>query len=209
MLRPIVQTRRKYKKEDDKQHENQKSDIGKEKESQENSEGETQEGSSTDTDCDQDSDVSFAENSDKEIDTAELEQEDWIEHEKKHSSRRRRRRRNEEGQDPCWIEMHRRMKWRLAVKIAPLPKERWVRKAAEWNLGLSIKIKTCRAVERPKKRWEDELHDVLTTEETEATKGSDVKNNDTWKNCSKAKRQMEGKRRRIRGSRQKEKVGIK
>ena len=32
MLRPIVQTRRKYKKEDGKQHENQKSDIEKEKE---------------------------------------------------------------------------------------------------------------------------------------------------------------------------------
>ena len=31
MLRPIVQTRRKYKKEDGKQHENQKSDIEKEK----------------------------------------------------------------------------------------------------------------------------------------------------------------------------------
>ena len=67
------------KKEDGKQHENQKSDIEKEKESQENSEGETQEGSSRDTDCDQDSDVSFAEDSDKEIDTAENDQEDWIE----------------------------------------------------------------------------------------------------------------------------------
>ena len=31
MLRPIAQTRRKYKKEDGKQHENQKSDIEKEK----------------------------------------------------------------------------------------------------------------------------------------------------------------------------------
>ena len=50
----------------------------KKKDSQENSEDDTQEGSSTDTDCNQDSDVSFAKDSDKEIDTAELEQEDWV-----------------------------------------------------------------------------------------------------------------------------------
>ena len=80
MLRPIVQTRRTYKKKKMASNmKNQKSDIEKEKESQENSEGETQEGSSRDTDCDQDSDVSFAEDSDKEIDTAENDQEDWIE----------------------------------------------------------------------------------------------------------------------------------
>ena len=141
--------KKKIQKEDDWQHENQKSDTEKEEESQENSEGETQEGSSTDTDCDQESDVSFAEDSDKEIDTAEIEQEDWIESAVAKEGMRKAR-------SPCWIEMHRRMKWRLAMRIASLPKERWVRKAAEWNPGLSTKIKTCRAVERPKKRWEDE-----------------------------------------------------
>ena len=52
----------------------------KEKDSQENSEDDTQEGSSTCTDCDQDSDVSFAKDSAKEIDTAELEEEDWNEY---------------------------------------------------------------------------------------------------------------------------------
>ena len=60
-------TKRKHKKENGKPHEYQTSDIEKEKKSQENSESETQEGRSTDTDCDQDSDVSFAEDSDKEI----------------------------------------------------------------------------------------------------------------------------------------------
>ena len=59
--------KKKIQKKDGKQHENQTSDIEKKKKSQENSESETQEGSSTDTDCDQDSDVSFAEDSDKEI----------------------------------------------------------------------------------------------------------------------------------------------
>ena len=74
---------------------------------------------------------------------------------------------------PCWIETHRRMKWRLAMRITSLPKETWARKAAEWNPGHSTKIKTCRAVGRPTKRWEYEINDFL------ATKGSDIKNYDT------------------------------
>ena len=78
MFQLIVQTRKNTK--NDKQPENQESDIEVKKSSQENSEDDTQEGRSTDTDCDQDSDVSFAKDSDKEIDTAELEQEDWIEY---------------------------------------------------------------------------------------------------------------------------------
>ena len=75
MLRLIEQTRRKYKTSNLKI----KKVTLKKKDSQENSEDDTQEGSSTDTDCDQDSDVSLAKDSDKESDTAELEQEDWIE----------------------------------------------------------------------------------------------------------------------------------
>ena len=81
---------------------------------------------------------------------------------------------------PCWIETHRRMKWRLAVRIASLPDERWAKKEAEWNPDLSIKHKTCRSVGRPKKRWEDEINDHSKTEETEETKGNEIKNNDTW-----------------------------
>ena len=58
-------------------------------------------------------------------------------------------------------------------------KKRWVRNAAEWNPGFSTKIKTCRAVGRLKKRWEDEVN-YFFKPETEATNGSDVKNNHTW-----------------------------
>ena len=65
------------------------------------------------------------------------------------------------------------------MRIASPPAERWVRKAAEWNPGFSTKIKTCRAVGRLRKRWEDELN-YLFKLETEATNGSDVKNNHTW-----------------------------
>ena len=66
------------------------------------------------------------------------------------------------------------------MRIAAPPKERWAWKAAEWNPGFSTEIKTCRAGGRLRKRWEDEVNDFFKPEETEATNGSDVKNNHTW-----------------------------
>ena len=42
---------------------------------------------------------------------------------------------------PCWIETHRRLKWRVA----------------------SNKIKTRRAIGRPKRRWEDDINEFLKT----------------------------------------------
>ena len=52
---------------------------------------------------------------------------------------------------PCWIDTRRRMKWRLAIRIASLPDERRTKKAAKWNPGLSTKHQTNRPVGRPKK----------------------------------------------------------
>ena len=43
----------------------------------------------------------------------------------------------------CWIKTHRRMKRRFAMRIASLPDERWVVKAAGWNPELNKKYKTC------------------------------------------------------------------
>ena len=71
------------------------------------------------------------------------------------------------------------MKWRLAMRIASHPDERWAKKAAEWNPGLSIKHQIYSPVGRPKKRWEDEINEFLKPEETEETKGNEIKN-DTW-----------------------------
>ena len=76
---------------------------------------------------------------------------------------------------PCWIEAHRRMKWRLAMRIALLPDERWATKAAEWNPGFSTKHQTNRAEGRPKKIWEDVINDLLKPKETEDTKGNEIK----------------------------------
>ena len=97
MLRLIVQTKRKHKNktqnykegkepENDKQPQNEKGDDEEGKESHKSSQDETEEGSSSNTDCDQSSDVSFAKDTDEEIDTAEIEQRglDRI-HKKKHS----------------------------------------------------------------------------------------------------------------------------
>ena len=79
---------------------------------------------------------------DEEIDTAEIEEEEWIEYMKRSTATAIKR--MKAAQIPCWIETHRRMKWRLAMRIASLPDERWARKAAEWNPGLSTMHQTNR-----------------------------------------------------------------
>ena len=60
------------------------------------------------------------------------------------------------------------------MRIAPLLGERWVVKAAGWNLELSSKCKTYRAIGRPKREWEDEIGEFLNPEETETTTGNDM-----------------------------------
>ena len=59
------------------------------------------------------------------------------------------------------------MKWRLALRIAPLPGERWTGKAAGWNPELISRYKTYRAIGRPRRRWEHEINEFLKLEETE------------------------------------------
>ena len=99
--------------------------YGKEdEENQRSSEVDTDYGLSSKTNCDQDSDISFMNDTDEEIDTAEL------------------KRSTEEAMEwmriakiRCWIKTHRRMKCRLAMRIASLPDESWEVKAAGWNPG--------------------------------------------------------------------------
>ena len=64
--------------------------------------------------------------------------------------------------------MHRRMKWRLAMKIA--------KKAAEWNPGLSTMHPTNRPVGRPKKRLEHETNDFSSQKKVKV-----AKNRERWK----------------------------
>ena len=53
------------------------------------------------------------------------------------------------------------MKWKLALRIATSPSERWLKKAAGWCPDLSSRYITNRAIGRPKKRWEDDINDFL------------------------------------------------
>ena len=46
-----------------------------------------------------------------------------------------------------------KMKWKLALRIATSPSDRWLRKAAEWNPELSTRYRINRAIGRPRKRW--------------------------------------------------------
>ena len=54
---------------------------------------------------------------------------------------------------------------------------------ARWNLGHSFEAKASRRVGRPKKRWYDDINQFVKLDETEETRGNDLKNNDT---CLKA-----------------------
>ena len=86
---------------------------------------ETEEGSDQNSDKDQDSDVSFQEDIDEAIDTTEKE-EDWIEYIKR--STKKAEEYMKKMKIHCWVETHRRLKWRMASRIASLPEERWTRK---------------------------------------------------------------------------------
>ena len=60
---------------------------------------------------------------DEEIDTAEIEEEDWIEYMKRSTDEAMERMKT--AKIHCWIKTRRRMKWRLAMRIVSLPEERW------------------------------------------------------------------------------------
>ena len=69
---------------------------------------------------DQDSDVSFQEDADEETDATENE-EDWIEYIKR--STKEAEEHMEKHNVKCWIEVHRRQKWRMARRIITCPKK--------------------------------------------------------------------------------------
>ena len=68
----------------------------------------------------------------------------------------------------------------MARRIASLPEKRWTKRVFNWHLGLDISIKTRRQVGRPKRRWEDDFHEFLKTEETQERTKFDLMNNNGW-----------------------------
>ena len=65
---------------------------------------------------DQDSDVSLEFDNDEEIDAAEIEEEDWVEYIKRSTIESVEQMENEKIR--CWKLTQRKMKWRLAMRIA-------------------------------------------------------------------------------------------
>ena len=112
---------------------------------------------STKSEDDMDSGVTFDEDSEKDIDTAEIEEEDWFDYIRRSTAEAIDK--MEHAKIRCWNRTHRKMKWKLALRIATSPSERWIKKAAEWNPELSSRYRTNRAIGRPRKRWEDDIND--------------------------------------------------
>ena len=162
MLRLIVQTKRKYKSKSKKEAVDEAAEettkCEDEGEKKYATEKETEEGSDQNSDKDQDSDVSFQEDINEAMDTTEKEEEctEYIERSTKEAKKYIKK-----MQIPSWIETHRRLKWRMASRIALLPKERWTSKIFDWHPGLDNRIKTRRMVGRPKRRWEDDINEFL------------------------------------------------
>ena len=80
-----------------------------------------------------------------------------------------------------------KMRWRLAMRIATSPSERWLIKAAEWNPELRSKYSTNRGIGRPRKIWEDDINEFLkqVEEETENLNESSNQINKNWINTAK------------------------
>ena len=89
---------------------------------------------------DADSGVTFDEDSEKDIDTIEIEEEDWIDYIRRSTADALDK--MEHAKIRCWNRTHKKMKWKLALRIATSPSERWLKKAAEWNPELSSRYRT-------------------------------------------------------------------
>ena len=191
MLRLIIQTKRKYKKIE-KQDTEPKDEKGiVEKTENFNTDEESGDGQSTKSVDDVDSGATFDEDSEKEIDTIEIEEEDWIDYIKRSIAEALDK--MERAKIRCWNRTHKKMKWKLALRIATSPSERWLKKAAEWNPELSSRYRTNRAIGRPRKRWEDDINDFLKQnldeKENEEPIERKSQNNNIWINTAKDRKE--------------------
>ena len=139
MLRLIIQTKRRYKNIAKHKVKNSE-DINDIDSSCTNDESEDRKNDTSHND--QDSDVSFETDNGEEIDAAEIEEEEWVEYIERSTIEATEKMENEKIR--CWKLTQRKMKWRLAMRIATSQKERWLIKAAEWNPELSSKYRTNR-----------------------------------------------------------------
>ena len=135
--------------------------------------------------------MTFDGDSDKGIDTIEIEEEDWIDYIRRSTADAIDK--MEHAKIRCWNKTHRKMKWKLALRIATSPSERWLKKAAEWNPELSSRYRTNRTIGRPRKRWEDDINDFLKQnldeKENEEPIERKSQNNNIWINTAKDRKE--------------------
>ena len=177
MLRLIIQTKRRYKNIAKQKDETKENDYTEDLSSIGDENGD---GQSSNAHNEQDSDISIENDTDDEIDTTAIEEEEWIEYMKRSTDEAIEKMEN--AKIRCWIKTHKRMKWRPALRIASLPSERWIVKASEWNPELSSRYRTNRAIVRPRRSWEDDINEFLKLEENETENSTESGNkyNKSW-----------------------------
>ena len=130
MLRFIIQTKRRYKKiverKDETNNKKDTNDLG-------SADDESEDGQSSNTHNDQDREISFEKDTDEETDTTVIEDEDWIEYITRSTDEAMEK--IENAKIRCWNKTHKRMKWRLELRIAFLPSERWLEKLQNGTLN--------------------------------------------------------------------------
>ena len=134
--------------------------------------------------------MSFENDTDEEIDTTvteEEEEKDWIEYLLRSTDEGHRK---DEKCEDSMLEQDSQKNWRLALRIATSPSERWLMKATGWNPELSSKYRTNRAIGRPRKRWEDDINEFLklVEDETENFTESSSQINKNWINTAEDRR---------------------
>ena len=161
-LRLIIQTKKRYKKI-------VKHNIGPKEGNEEvdinemcSTDDESGDGQSTSTQNDVDSEVTFEDDPDEEMDTTAIEEEDWIDYIKRSTVDAMDK--MERAKIRCWNGTHKKMKWKLALRIAISLSERWLKKAAVWKPDLSSRYKTNRGIGRPRKRWEEDINEFFKQE---------------------------------------------
>ena len=135
MLRLIIQTKRRYKKIE--QQESKTNEEIEETDTNDLDSTDDESGDGLSTTNDVDSEVVSEDDADEEIDTTLIEEEDWIEYKKEAQMKPRKR----WSKNSMLEQDSQKMKWKLALRIATSPSDRWLRKAAVWNLELSTRYR--------------------------------------------------------------------
>ena len=159
MLRLIIQTKRKNKK-------NEKQDIEPKEEKgivdmTENcsTDDESGDGQSTKSQEDVDSEVTFDEDSDEEIDTMKIAEEDWFDYIERSTADALDK--MERAKIRCWNRTHKKWNGNWHWESQHHRVKDGLKNAAEWNPDLSSRYRTDRAIGRPRRRWEDDINDFL------------------------------------------------